>query len=137
MKKHWIEYTASWDRNQPMTFWVHVENDGKCWSAAQHFEPPAPSPVPGRGYPLYCVEIDGVTFRFTSLDELDVCTRTLALRLLPSIERLCAARGAGARADRHWLKRLPGTVRSAEFRERAVKYLCEARERFERDDTRG
>lgn len=95
MKKHWIEYRESWAR-EPMTFWVHVESDGRPWYNAGKFDSPAPKPVLGRGWPVYFVEFDGSTSRFASLAELDVCVATLSRKVLPTTRRLAAERGTGA-----------------------------------------
>src|SRR5438309_1269919 len=88
MKRYWVEYTAEWKRG-PMTFWVHVETDRKPWCHARAFNPPAPKPVAGKGYPYYYVEVDGLTFEFASLHELDVCVATLSQKMLPSTEAAC------------------------------------------------
>ena len=39
-----------------MTYWVHLPADGKPWHAARVFEPPAPRPVPGKGFAVFFVE---------------------------------------------------------------------------------
>jgi hypothetical protein len=110
-----------------MTFWVHIEADGKPWSQAGVLDPPAPKPVPGRGWPIFHVEFDDFTFRFASLAELDVCVETLSKKLLPTSLRLSAKRAAGVGPNGHWLSRLPKHTKSWRYRERAVKYLEEAR----------
>jgi hypothetical protein len=134
VKKHWIEYRQSWT-HQPMTFWVHVEADGKPWHEAQRFEPPAPKPVPGRGWPLFFVELDDFTFRFASLDELDVCVATLSQKALPTTRRLSADRGARIGPKSHWLSRLPKGTKSWRYRVRADEYLTHARVEFVREAT--
>ncbi|MBM0744484.1 hypothetical protein JOY44_23225 [Phormidium sp. CLA17] len=133
MKKHWIEYRESWARHEPMTFWVHVEADGKAWYNAEEFDPPAPKPLPGRGWPVYCVEFDGFTFRFASLAELDVCVATLSRKILPTTRRLSTERGMSAGPNSHWLSRMPKGTKSWRYREKAVRYLTEAREDFVRE----
>jgi hypothetical protein len=132
MKKHWIEYRESWAR-EPMTFWVHIEADGRPWYKAEEFDPPAPKPVPGRGWPVYFVEFDGFTFRFASLAELDVCAATLSRKVLPTTRRLSAERGASAGPNGHWLSRMPKGTKSWRYREKAVRYLLEVREDFVRE----
>ena len=127
MKTFRNEYTEHWRRG-PMTFWVHVEADGRHWREAKESNPPAPRPVPGKGYPYYFVEVDGFTFEFASLDEMDVCIETLSQKLLPSTQRETNARGTGP--SPHWLNRLPAGTHSWRYRKKAVGVLREARERF-------
>jgi hypothetical protein len=131
MKKHWIEYRKSWTK-EPMTFWVHIEAGGKPWCEAESFNPPAPKPVPGRGWPVFLVEFDGFTFRFASLAELDVCVATLSRKVLPSTRRLSAERGTRVGPNSHWLSRLPRGTKSWRYREKAIRYLVEARQDFVR-----
>ncbi|MES2569101.1 MAG: hypothetical protein V4710_03485 [Verrucomicrobiota bacterium] len=127
MKKHWIEYCEQWPR-EPMTFWVHVRvtsvDDTVC------FHPPAPRPVPGRGWPLFLVDLDGFTFRFASLAELEVCIQTLSSKVLPTTRRLSAQRGANVGPNSHWLSRLPKGTKSWRYRQKAIRYLADARESF-------
>jgi hypothetical protein len=86
MKRHWIEYAETWTPG-PMTYWVHVE----AKSDASKLNPPAPAPIPGKGFPVYYVEVDGFTFQFASLDEMRVCIDTLGNKLLPNSLRLARA----------------------------------------------
>ena len=67
-----------------MSYWVHVEADGRAWHAASEFDPPLPSSVAGKGFPRFYVEFDGCTFEFASLDELRACISTLGLRTVPA-----------------------------------------------------
>lgn len=127
MKRRWIEYREQWDRSSPMAFWVHVPTDGKEWLDATDFEPPAPSVVPGKGYPVFFVDFDGFVFRFSSLAEMDVCIRVLGQRNLPDVKSEWSGRtGPGS----HWLNKLPGHVLPWTYRERAVEYLRESRDSF-------
>src|SRR5260221_7419125 len=118
-----------------MTYWVHIEADGKGWYAAQEFNPPKPKPVPAKGYPLYHVEFDGFTFQFSSLDELRVCIDTLAKKVLPTSLRLSAGRGTGYGPSNHWLNRLPKKVKPWRYREKAIVYLRKSLEDFEKEIT--
>jgi hypothetical protein len=132
VKRHWIEYADHWTP-QPMSYWVHKEADGKHWYEAEVFDPPLPRPVPGRGFPVYHVELDGFVFRFASLAELDACIRTLSHKVLPTSRRLSEERGTGYGPNNHWLSRLPKGTKSWRYRQRAVKYLQEARAQFGRE----
>lgn len=122
-----LEYTDKWLR-EPMTFWVQVECDGRPWHEAESFDPPAPRPVAGKGYPSFFVEADGLTFEFASLQELAVCIATLSQKTLPSTDRETQKRGTGP--VRHWLNRLPPGTHSWRYRKKAVRILREAEGHF-------
>jgi hypothetical protein len=119
---------TSWQRG-PMTFWVHAEADGRPWHAAEVFDPPAPGPIPGKGYPRFFVEVGGFPFEFASLAERDVGIATLARKALPATDRETQARGTGP--SPHWRNRLPPGTHPWRYRQKAVKVLREAREHFE------
>ncbi|MCA9727561.1 MAG: hypothetical protein KC729_07750, partial [Candidatus Eisenbacteria bacterium] len=110
--------------------WVHRETDGRPWHEAEVFDPPRPAPIPGRGYAVYKVEVDGFVFEFASLAELRVCIETLSQKLLP--RPLDLSRGRGMGPNSHWLSRLPAEVKSWRFRVKAVSYLRRAQEGFDR-----
>ena len=59
MKRHWIEYTERWTPG-PMTYWVHIPSHDD----PDKLVPPPPAMVPGKGYPVYYVEVDDFTFQF-------------------------------------------------------------------------
>ena len=125
MKRYFVRYEREWAPG-PMGYWVHKPTDRR----GLEFERPLPRPVPGEGYPHYHVEIDGFTFEFASLDELDACASTLSSRHLPSTDKETSAWEGGAGA--HWLNKLPGDVKSWRYWAKAVRYLERAREAFER-----
>lgn len=114
-----------------MAFWVHLPADGKPWRDAQVFDPPAPKPVPGRGFPIFCVEFDRALLRFSSLDELRVCLHTLSRRALPSNLILTRRRGGGYGPSNHWLNRLPLRAMTWPYRQKVVKYLKASLAAFE------
>jgi len=112
-----------------MTFWVHRAADGKPWYRAQRFDPPAPRPLPGRGYPYFFVELNGFTFEFASLDEIDFCIARLGHRHLPDTgPETSGVSGPGA----HWQNKLPKETLTWRYRQKAVKYLAKCRAEFER-----
>jgi len=125
MKRHWIEYAETWTPG-PMTYWVHVE----AKSDPTKLNPPAPAPIPGKGFPVYYVEVDGFTFQFASLDEMRVCIDTLGNKLLPNSLRL--ARERGGNPNEHWLRKMPEHTRPWRYREKAVKFLEKALGEFEK-----
>lgn len=115
-----------------MTYWVHVPADGRAWTDAQVFDPPAPRPVPGRGFPVFIVEFDRALLRFSSLAELRVCLHTLSQRVLPSNLRLTRKRGTGYGPSNHWLNRLPLRAMTWPYRQKVVKYLKASLAEFEK-----
>ena len=125
MKRHWIEYTELWMRG-PMTFWVHVPSRDD----PAKLTPPPPAWIPGKGYPVYRVEVDGFTFHFASLNELRVCIDVLGKKLLPNTLRLAEKRSADP--DAHWLRKMPDETKAWRYREKAVKYLARALADFEK-----
>ena len=113
-----------------MSFWVHIETDGKHWYESAAFDPPIPKAIPGRGWPIFYVEFDGFIFSFASLAEIDVCISTLSKKLLPTTRQLSAERGTMMGPNRHWLSRLPKETKPWRYRQRAIRYLAAAREDF-------
>ncbi len=129
MKRHYVTYTERWEPS-PMWYWVHRPADGNPPYRSTTFEPPLPGPVPGKGYPRYHVEIDGFTFTFASLHELDACAELLSRKHLPSTYRL--TRDSVSGPGSHWLSKLPSNVKSWRYREKATEYMRRARRDFER-----
>lgn len=117
--KHWIEYSSSW-RDAPMAYWVHVEQDGKAWREAEVYEPPAPPLIPHKGYQVICIEVAGITLRFSSLAQIDEFVRVLSMKPLPTSKRLTAIRGVGYGPNTHWLSRLPTALKSTRARAKVV-----------------
>ena len=126
MKRHWIEYTETWTPS-PMTYWVHIPSE----KDPAVFNQPARTGIPGKGYPTFCVEVDDFTFRFASLDELQVCIEVLGKKLLPNTLRLAQQRNADP--DEHWLRKMPEHTRPWRYREKAVKYLEKAMTAFHKE----
>ncbi len=129
MKTRTVRYTAAYAPT-PLSFWVHRHRDARVWSASHEFDPPLPTPVPGRGYPRLEIEFQRVFLYFASLEELDHAIAVLSANPLPSTRRLSRLRGTAAGPNRHWLSRLPGRAKSHKFRRRLVAYLCSARDAF-------
>lgn len=126
MKWH-FEFIPDW-RDEPMAYWIHVENDAKPWLQALSFDPPAPRPVAGRGFAVLCVEVGAFTFRFSSPEQLRACMSTLSAKPLPSSLALSARRPGGAGPNSHWLSRLPARIKSPKSRAKAVEALRRAQE---------
>jgi hypothetical protein len=135
MKRHWIEYREQWTPS-PLSYWVHIEADGHDWHDAREFDPPLPFPIEHHGYPVYWVECDGVTFQFSSLDEMRVAIETLGKKLLPTTIRLAKDRGGELGPESHWLSKLPVKAKPWRYREKAVKYLLRSLADFEKELSR-
>ncbi len=124
MKNFRVDYAERW-QDEPLAFWVHREQGDAPWYQTDDFDPPAPKPVPGKGYAIYCVEIDGMIFRFSSIPQIERCIEILGRKLLPRTIDLAAQRGTSKGPNSHWLSRLPKKAKPWRYREKAVKYLRE------------
>ena len=113
-----------------MTIWVHVPSDAD----SKVLNPPAPNLIPGKGYAVYYVEVEGFTFQFASLSEMRVCIDTLGKKLLPNTLRLAQERGGDP--HEHWLRKMPDQTKPWRCREKMVKYLEKVLEEFEKDPGR-
>ena len=120
--RNWIEHVSDW-RDEPMAYWVHVEQSGTAWRDSESYVPPAPQPEGRNGYPVLCIESQGFVFRFSSKEQLAECVEVLARKPLPTSRRLSALRVGGHGPNTHWLSRLPGHVKSPKSRQRAVDDL--------------
>ena len=120
--KFWLEYTSDW-RNEPMAYWVHIPQDDTNWNKATDFIPAAPKPEGKKGFPVLCVEIADMVFRFSSRAQIKECIRVLSTKPLPSSIRLSVLRGTGVGPNSHWLSRLPASVKSPKGRQLAVQKL--------------
>jgi hypothetical protein len=126
MKHWWIEYCQEWTES-PMTCWVHRPGTSLPGERAE-IEPPLPQPIFGKGYPIYFVTVGRFTFQFSSLHELDNCVETLAQKILPPT--IWEHNGREYYANKHWLSRLPGNVKSWRYRQQAIKVLIKAKAAF-------
>lgn len=134
MKKHWIEFRESWVA-EPMTFWVHKHIRGYS-GQEMVYEPPLQKLFPGKGFPAFFVEVDGFTFRFASLQELQTCINVLSERNFPSSLRTSGYTKFLHVANNHWLNRLPKETKTWRYRQKAVKYLGKALEEFQNEVTK-
>ena len=87
--------------------------------------------IPGKGYPMFCVEVDDFIFQFASLKELRACIDVLGTKLLPNTLRL--ARQRNADPEEHWLRKMPEHTKPWRYREKAVKYLEKAMAAFQKE----
>ena len=117
-----VEYVADW-RHAPMAYWVHRPVNDPNWRGATLYDPPAPLPVPHRGYALLCVQFGEVTLQFSSRAQLCECIRVLSTVPLPSSSRLTALRDGKMGPNTHWLSRLPAKLKAPKARAQVVRRL--------------
>jgi hypothetical protein len=122
MPRFWTEYTNDW-RSEPMAYWVHIPQDETNWQIATNFIPAAPKPEGKKGFPVLCIEISDMVFRFSSRAQIEECIRILSTKPLPSTKKLSALPGSGAGPNSHWLSRLPASVKSPKGRLAVVQKL--------------
>jgi hypothetical protein len=115
-----------------MTYWVYRCADEERWHEARAYQPPAPPPVAGKGFPLFHVELDGVLFEFASLRELRVCIEVLSRKVLPTTAQLIRECGLKRFSNHVWLARLPAGTHSLRYRQKAVPFLNKALIAFEK-----
>jgi hypothetical protein len=121
---YWIEYVEDW-RTEPMSYWTHVEQDGRPWLTAEAYSPAAPVRVHGKGFPVLCVEHGATVFRFASEAQIDEFLAIMSSLLLPTTLRLSQLRPGTAGPNSHWLSRLPAVVKSPKGRAGAVKAVMQ------------
>lgn len=127
--RHWIEFAEKW-RCCPMAFWVRSAVKGTGWYVAEEYASPAPSPVPHRGYAIYCVEIGRHVLRFSSVQQLAHCIEVLGSNPMPTPSRLSQLRGTSKGPNSHWLSRLPVELKSPRKRPRVADALRQAAASF-------
>ena len=106
-----------------MAYWVHVENEPSQWRDAKTYNPPAPSAHGRKGFPVLCIDLAGVVFRFSSNEQIAECVRVLSRKSLPTTRQLSTLRGSGTGPNSHWLSRLPATVKAPKIRAKVAQDL--------------
>lgn len=106
-------------RYAPLAYWVHCPRP----DSATAFDPPAPSPVPHRGYLFLRIEFERHELIFSSPAQLDHCIEVLAAKALPTTWQLSQRRGTTRGPNGHWLSRLPAALKSPRARHRLVRAL--------------
>jgi hypothetical protein len=86
----------------PITPWVHRGVDASYWKATV-FDPPMPSPVHGKGYPVWFIDHRGRSLVFASPQEIEHVIDILSRKILPSPRELGQPYLA---VNSHWLSRL-------------------------------
>lgn len=82
---------------------------------------------------MFCVEVDGVPFRFASLRELRVCIEVLSRKVLPTTAQLIRESGLTGFSNHVWLGRLPKKTHSMRYRAKAIPFLEKALSAFEKE----
>ncbi len=117
-------YARDW-RLAPLAFWVHVPVPGR----AEQWAPPAPRPIPHKGYVLLRVAFGAHELLFSSPAQLDHCIAVLAAKPLPTSRQLSSRRGAAYGPNGHWLSRFPARLKSPRVRDRLLRVLRAVRAR--------
>jgi hypothetical protein len=103
----------------PITPWVHRGVDASYWKATV-FDPPMPSPVHGKGYPVWFIDHRGRSLVFASPQEIEHVIDILSRKILPSPRELGQPYLA---VNSHWLSRLHTSFKPWKVRQELVKRL--------------
>ncbi len=120
--KHYFSYERDW-RAAPVALWTHVavpNTEKVC-------DPPAPEPIPHKGYAFLHVEVEGVDLQFSAPAQLDHFIEVLSQKPLPTSRQLSFKRGLPVGPNSHWLSRLPAKFKAPRAREKLVRALREVR----------
>ena len=120
--KHHFTFEKDW-RFAPVAFWVHIPVP----NTEREFAPPAPAPIPHKGYAFLHVEVDGVDLQFSAPAQLDHFIEVLSQKPLPTSRQLSSKRGLAVGPNGHWLSRLPANLKAPRAREKLVRMLREVR----------
>ena len=113
-------------RVAPLAFWVHVPVAG----SRTDYEPPAPTAIQHRGFPVLHVNVAGVDLWFSSRAQLDHFIEVMETKPRPTSRQLSERRGSTVGPNAHWLSRLPATLKSPGEQARLVGTLKSVRERL-------
>ena len=111
-------YEKDW-RTAPVAFWVHVPVAGSDFLC----EPPAPAPVPRKGYAFLCIEFEAHQLLFSAPAQLDHFIEVLSTKPLPTTRMLSSKRNLPVGPNGHWLSRLPASLKAPQKREKLVQVL--------------
>lgn len=112
-------------RTAPVAFWVHVPVPGSATAC----EPPAPAPVPHKGFVFLRVEFEEHELLFSAPAQLDHFIEVLGSKPLPTSRQLSSRRGLPVGPNGHWLSRLPASLKSPRKRAKLVQTLRSVRAR--------
>lgn len=129
MKKWRIEYRPRYTKT-PLSFWVHRHLDHDVWHYATQFEPELPKAIPGKGYPLLVVNTLGIELEFASVPEVEHFLEVIGRKNMPTTQRLSMQRSNNYGPNRHWLSRLPSSMKSWSKREKIIPIIESALSEF-------
>jgi hypothetical protein len=112
-----FSFQPDW-RSAPVAFWVHRSVKG-----SESFDPPAPKPIPHKGFAFLHVEFDAAELVFSAPAQLDHFIEVLSMKPLPTSRALSSRRGLPVGPNGHWLSRLPAALKSPRTRTRLVEEL--------------
>jgi hypothetical protein len=99
-------------RSAPLAFWVHKPRpDSKT-----EFDPPAPPPVPHRGFAFLRVEFGVHELVFSAPEQVQHFISVPETKPLPTTRTLASRRGLPVGPNGHWLSRLPAELKSPRTR---------------------
>jgi hypothetical protein len=119
MKKWRIEYNSSYTQT-PLSFWVHKHLDHEVWCCAKEFDPKLPKAIPCKGFPMLIVNALGVELEFSSVPEAEHFLSVIGQKNMPTTQQLSRQRTNNYGPNRHWLSRLPSSIKAWSKRERII-----------------
>lgn len=131
MRKWRIEYNASYQAT-PLSFWVHKHLDHEVWRSAQKFEPSLPKAIPCKGYPMLVIDVLSIELKFASTAEVEHFLSIIKQRNMPTTQQLSRMRTHNYGPNRHWLSRLPSTIKPWAKRARVIPVVENALSEFEK-----
>ncbi|WP_090366682.1 hypothetical protein [Ferrimonas sediminum] len=133
--KKWEFLYDDKNRGTNISYWVHigVDEESKGYWSCDEYIPPFPAKVPGKGYPLLLVVVQGWSFSFASMVELTHCIDVLSQKNLPTTMALSKQRGTSAGPNSHWLSRFPSKFKPWRKRERLVTVFKKVRAEIARE----
>lgn len=129
MKQWRIEYRPAYTET-PLSFWVHRHIDHEVWCYATQFEPELPKAIPCKGYPLLVVNALGIELEFASVAEVEHFLEVIGQKNMPTTQHLSRRRSNNYGPNRHWLSRLPSSIKSWPKRKKMIPIVERALNEF-------
>lgn len=114
----------------PFSFWVHKHVDHEIWSYAKEFKPPLTKAIPCKGYPLLIVNAFGIELEFASVAEVEHFLAVISEKNMPTTQQLSRQRTDNYGPNRHWLSRLPSSLKPWSKREQIIPIVESALNEF-------
>ncbi|GAA6186874.1 hypothetical protein [Aliiglaciecola sp. NS0011-25] len=119
MNKWRIEYNANYTKT-PLSFWEHKDLDHEVRAYAKEFDPKLPRAIPCRGFPMLIVDVLGVQLIFASVAEVEHFLFVIGQKNMPTTQQLSRQRINNYGTNRHWLRRLPSSIKAWSKRKRII-----------------